>query len=87
MIGVTGEVEFEDAQFFQILNAIKAMDATTAQEPGCIAYKSSLDATNPNILRIYEMWEMMAALDGLNAKAMDAKVYEVSRKLPFPNQA
>jgi quinol monooxygenase YgiN len=102
MIIVTVEVEFEDNQIHEKRSAIQAMDEATAKEPGCLAYKSSFDATNPNILRIYEMWESMdalkphfatphmaefqAALSSLKAKGMDAKVYEVSKELPFPNQ-
>ncbi|MES0882719.1 putative quinol monooxygenase [Roseibium sp. SCP14] len=102
MIIVTVEVEFEDDQIHEKRSAIQAMDEATAREPGCLAYKSSFDATNPNILRIYEMWESMdalmphfatphmadfqAALSSLKAKGMDARVYEVSQELPFPNQ-
>ncbi|MCG7522796.1 putative quinol monooxygenase [Ruegeria sp. Ofav3-42] len=101
MIIVTVEVEFENDGIHEKRDAIKAMDEATAMEEGCIAYKSSFDATNPRILRIYEMWESMdalvphfktrhmaefqAALSGLAAKGMDAKVYEVARELPFPN--
>ena len=101
MIIVTFEVEFEDDQIQKRRDAIRAMDAATALEAGCIAYNSSFDANNPRILRIYEMWESMealiphfktphmaefqAALAGLASKSMEAKVYEVSRELPFPN--
>ena len=101
MIIVTVEVEFEDDQIHQRRDAIRAMDEATAQEVGCLAYKSSFDVANPNTLRIYEMWESMdvliphfktphmaefqAALSGLSAKRMDAKVFEISRELPFPN--
>ena len=101
MIIVTFEVEFEDDQIHNKRDAIRAMDEATLQEVGCLAYKSSFDVTNPRILRIYEMWESMdaliphfqtphmaafqAELSGLQAIGMDAKVYEISRELPFPN--
>ena len=101
MIIVTFEVEFEDDQIQQKRSAIKAMDDATALEEGCVTYKSSFDANNPRVLRIYEMWESMdalmphfqtphmaefqAALAGLKSKSMEAKVYEVSKELPFPN--
>ncbi|AEV39208.1 antibiotic biosynthesis monooxygenase [Pseudovibrio sp. FO-BEG1] len=101
MIIVTVEVEFEDNQIQQKIGAVQEMDAATAEETGCISYKSSLDATNPNILRIYEMWESMDALvphfktphmakfqkelSSLKSKGMTAKVYEVNKELPFPN--
>ncbi len=101
MLIVTVEVEFEDAGIHEQLAEIQAMDAATAEEPGCLAYRSSFDVTNPNLLRIYEMWESMealtphfqtphmakfqAALSGLNTKGMTAKVYEVAQELPFPN--
>jgi quinol monooxygenase YgiN len=101
MIIVTVEVEFQDDEIHQKLDAIRTMDEATAQEEGCIAYRSSFDASNPRILRIYEMWESMEALEphfqtphmaefqsalsSLKAKGMDARVYEVARELPFPN--
>ena len=101
MIIVTFEVEFEDDQIQDKRSAIAAMDAATAKEDGCITYKSSFDANNPRILRIYEMWDSMdalvphfktphiaefqAALAGLASKRMEAKVYEVAREMPFPN--
>lgn len=101
MIIVTVEVEFEDDEIHQATDAIKAMDAASNQEDGCISYRSSFDVTNPRILRIYEMWEPMealgphfqtphmgefqAALSGLKSKGMTAKVYEVAKELPFPD--
>ena len=101
MIIVTFEVEFEDDQIQQKREAIRAMDEATALEPGCITYKSSFDANNPRVLRIYEMWDSMesliphfktkhmaefqTALAGLSSKSMEAKVYEVANELPFPN--
>ena len=101
MIIVTVDAEFADDGIHQQLDAIQAMNEATEQEPGCIAYRSSFDAINPNLLRIYEMWVSMEALEphfqtphmaafqqalaGLNTEGMTAKVYEVSRELPFPN--
>lgn len=101
MIIVTFEVEFEDDQIQEKRAAISAMDAATAKEDGCITYKSSFDANNPRILRIYEMWESMealvphfktphmaefrTALSGLESKSREAKVYEVAQELPFPS--
>ena len=101
MIIVTVEVEFEDDRIHEKRDAIQAMDEATAKEVGCLAYKSSFDVSNPSTLRIYEMWESMevliphfktahmadfqAALSGLKTNGMDARVYEVSRELPFPN--
>ncbi len=101
MIIVTVEVEFEDNGIHEELDAIRAMDKATTNESGCLTYKSSFDAANPNILRIYEMWESMEvlkphfktahmadfqkALSGLKTKGMEAKVYEIDKELPFPN--
>lgn len=91
MIIVTVDVEFEDDQIHQTTDAIKAMDAASNMEEGCVAYRSSFDVTNPRILRIYEMWgsmkalgahfqtphmaEFQSALGGLKSKGMNAKVY------------
>ena len=86
---------------YDVVNAIKAMDEAAAREIGCITYKTSFDANNSRSMRIYEMWESMdaliphfqtphmaefqKALGGLKSKSMEAKVYEISKELPFPN--
>lgn len=100
MIIVMVEIEFEDDEIQFRKDDIRKMDAASGAEDGCISYKSSFDANNPRILRISERWESMealvphfqtahmaafrTALGGLKSKGMDAKVYEVSRELPFP---
>ena len=85
-----------------IREAFRVMDAESQKEPGCLKYTSSVDINDPTIVRIDEMWESMEALEphfqtphmaafqnalsGLGTKSMEAKVYEISKELPFPNR-
>jgi quinol monooxygenase YgiN len=84
-----------------VRDAFRAMEEQTRKEPGCIKYVSSVDIHDPSVVRIYEVWGSMdalvphfktqhmadfqEALGGIETKGMTAKVYEVSRELPFPN--
>lgn len=84
-----------------VRDAFRVMDEETQKEAGCLKYVSSVDVNDPTIVRIYELWESMEvlvphfktphmaafqqALGGLKTKSMDAKVYEISKELPFPN--
>ena len=84
-----------------VRDAFRAMDEETKNEPSCLKYVSSVDVNDSAIVRIYELWESMEALEphfrthhmatfqkalaGLPTKSMDAKVYEISKELPFPN--
>jgi len=102
MIIVTFEVSFEKDVIGGVREAFRIMDQETAKEAGCLKYVSSQDVNDPRIVRIYEMWESMEALvphfqtahmaafqkalGGLDAVSTDARVYEVARELPFPNQ-
>ncbi len=84
-----------------VRDAFLAMETKTREEAGCITYVSSVDIHDSKIVRIYEVWDSMdslvphfktqhmadfqKALGGIETKGMTAKVYEVSRELPFPN--
>ncbi len=101
MIIVTVEVAFKDDHIHGKTDAIAAMDTATAAEDGCQTYVTSFGATEPNTMRIYEMWDTMEALQahfktphmatfqqalgGLDAGRMDTKVYDVAGELPFPH--
>jgi|ETN02SMinimDraft_2_1059926.scaffolds.fasta_scaffold112255_2 quinol monooxygenase YgiN len=101
MIIVNVEVNLEEEMSDDVREAFRIMDEETAKETGCIKYVSSIDVNDPKIIRIYEMWESMdeliphfktphmanfqKALGSLKTKGMDAKVYEISKELPFPN--
>jgi quinol monooxygenase YgiN len=84
-----------------IRDAFRVMEEETRKETGCLKYVSSVDIHDSTIVRIYELWESMEALEphfktlhmadfqkalgGVQTKSMEAKVYEVSKELPFPN--
>lgn len=84
-----------------IREAFRIMDEASQKEPGCLKYTSSVDINDSTIVRIDEMWESMdalkahfkvphmaafqTALSKVQTKSYTAKVYEVSKELPFPN--
>ena len=84
-----------------VRDAFRIMDEESRKEPGCLVYVSSVDINDSTIVRIYELWESMealqshfktphmaafqTALSGIEAKSMSAKVFEIKRELPFPN--
>ena len=81
--------------------AFRIMEEETRKESGCLKYVSSVDIHDSTIVRIYELWESMEALEphfrtphmadfqkalaGIQTKSMEAKVYEINKELPFPN--
>ena len=91
-----GEIEGEGVR-----DAFCIMDEESQKEPGCLKYTSSVDINDSTVVRIYELWESMealephfktahmaafqAALSKVRTRSMDAKVYEISREMPFPN--
>ncbi len=101
MIIVTVEVTFAEDVIEGLRGAFLGMDEATAKEAGCLKYVSSVDVHDARIVRIYEEWESMEKLEphfktphmaefqnafaGVETVSMQAKVYEVSRELPFPN--
>ncbi|CUK01562.1 Autoinducer 2-degrading protein LsrG [Ruegeria denitrificans] len=101
MFVVTVEVVLKEDVIEELRSAFLAMDKASAEEAGCIKYVSSADVHDPRIIRIYEEWESMDALTlhfktphmtefqkvfaSVEASSMQAKVYEISRELPFPN--
>ena len=81
--------------------SFRIMDEETRKEPGCLKYVSSVDINDSTIIRIDELWESMDALEphfrtphiaafqktlgGIRTQSMHAKVYEISKEIPFPN--
>jgi len=43
--------------------AIATMEAASQAEPGCYDYTFSVELNNPNVIRITECWQDMAALE------------------------
>ena len=85
----------------RVRDAFRIMDKETRKESGCLKYVSSVDVNDHTIIHIYELWESLEvlelhfktphmtafqeALSGLKTKSMNAKVYEISKELPFPH--
>ena len=79
------------------------MEEESRKEFGCLTYAFSIDISDSTVMRIYECWESMEALEahfkaphmavfqealgGIQPKSMDAKVYEIKNELPFPSVA
>ena len=102
-IVVTVEVVFGEGAIDVegVRDAFRVMDEESRKESGCLKYVSSVDINDPTIVRIYELWESMEALEshfktphmaafqsalsGIETKSMSAKVFEIKRELPFPN--
>ena len=103
MIIVEVDVFFEEdpTAVEGVRDAFRLMEEETRKEIGCIKYVSSVDIHDPSIVRIYEVWESMEALEphfhtthiadfqnalsAVQTRSMEAKAYEISRELPFPN--
>ena len=101
MIVVAESIELEEGWVDEdgVREAISAMEQASRTECGCHAYATSIDVSDPAVMRIYEVWEsiealqahcrephmaaLQASLGHLQPKAMDAKVYEIGREVEF----
>jgi quinol monooxygenase YgiN len=94
---VAVEVDFEKGSLDSVKDVLRTMEEETNKEPGCITYAFSIDINNPTKMRIYEVWESMealqahfvaphmadfrSALDKVQPKSMDVKVYEIGKEI------
>lgn len=62
-IVVNGIVHSDAASIEAMREAISTMVAASRAEDGCREYAFSVDLADPNILRITECWDSMAALE------------------------
>ena len=76
------------------------MEEETRKEPGCLTYAFSVDINAPTMVRIFERWESMDALEAhfktahmatfgeaigkIQPTSLDVKVYEVAREVALP---
>jgi quinol monooxygenase YgiN len=100
MLIVAGEVVVEEGSIERVRAALRSMEKATRQEPGCLTYAFSVDVNDPGMVRIFERWESMEALQAhfgmphmktfneaigrIQPKSADVKLYEVARELPLP---
>lgn len=87
MVIVQGKARFAPGVIEQHIDALRTMVAATLTEDGCIAYSYAIDVSEPDTLRICELWRDQAALDhhfatphmaALNAVLAKAKPLEIS---------
>lgn len=63
MIIVSGTLRLEPDALERLRDLAGETVAATRAEAGCIVYSFAEDLVEPGLLRIYEEWETMAALD------------------------
>jgi quinol monooxygenase YgiN len=102
MLIVAGKVVVEEDAIGRAKKALGTMEAETRKESGCQDYTFSIEISDPTVLRIFERWESMAALEAhfatphmaafgvaisqIQPKSMDVKVYDVAGELPMPSR-
>ena len=100
MIMVAAEVETTLEALEAMKDAIRAMEEATRAESGCHEYVLSQEVSAPAKLRLFELWESMAALEahfatahmaafnqalGANPpKSMSLKVFELGSEVSLP---
>ena len=100
MLIVAGEIVVEEGSVERVRAVLRSMEEATRQEPGCLTYAFSVDVNDPGMVRIFERWESMEALQAhfgmphmktfneaigrIQPKSADVKLYEVARELPLP---
>lgn len=98
MIVVNAIIRASEATIAATKDAIATMEAASQAEEGCYDYTFSVELNNPNVMRITERWENMAALEahfatphmaafqaalGANPpESVEAKFYEVTEVPP-----
>lgn len=101
MIVVNAVIESTEADIAAMKDAIQVMETASRAESGCNDYTFSVEVNNPNIIRVTEQWDTMAALNAHFAephmtvfqqamaanppKSVNATFYEAS-EVPGPGQ-
>ncbi len=63
MIIVNGRIETTAEAIAAMKDAVAVMEAASRAEAGCHDYTFSVELNNPNVIRITERWDDMAALE------------------------
>ncbi len=63
MIVVNARIEATEATIAALKDAIATMEQASRAEAGCHDYTFSVELNDPNVLRITEQWQDMAALE------------------------
>ncbi|MCG8348765.1 MAG: antibiotic biosynthesis monooxygenase [Chloroflexales bacterium] len=100
MLIVAVEVIVDTGAIDELRNALRTMEEATRKESGCLTYAFSVDVNDPTMLRVFERWETMEALNAhfktphmaafntaigkIQPKSIDIKVYEIAKEVPLP---
>ncbi|HWT14028.1 MAG TPA: putative quinol monooxygenase [Allosphingosinicella sp.] len=68
MIIVTGAVRFGNGEIERLRSALVGNIEASRKDAGCEAYSYSVDLTEPNLLRIAEIWRDEESMDAHNKK-------------------
>ncbi len=82
MLIVAGEIRMQPGTRAQFFEAVAPMVAATLEEPGCRAYAFTPDPDDDELIRLWELWDDQAALDGHVASQHMAEWRERGRDLP-----
>jgi len=101
MLIIAGEIIVESSAIDAVRDALRTMETETRNEPGCSTYAFSVDITDPNMMRIFEVWESMdalrahfatphmaafgAAVAKIQPQSMSIKAFEIDREVPLPS--
>ena len=100
MVIVAGEVVVESAAIDAVRDALRTMETETRKEPGCVTYAFSVDINDPNMMRVFEVWESMEALRKhfgmphmatfgtavakIQPKSVTVKAFEIDKEVQIP---
>ena len=100
MLIVAAEVTVEEGAIDGVRGALRTMEEETRKEPGCLTYAFSVDINAPTMVRIFERWESMAALEAhfktphmavfgeaigkVQPSSLEVKVYEIAQEVALP---
>ena len=100
MLIVAAEIVVEAGAVEGVREVLGTTEQETRKEPGCLTYAFSVDINDPTMVRIFERWESMAALEAhfktphmavfgeaigkVQPASVDVKVYDIAREVALP---
>ena len=84
MIVVAGYIELDPAERKEFLAVREPSIRAVREETGCVEYSFAADATDPGIVRVFEIWETPEALDAhlaVRSMSSESRVAVHSRAL------
>jgi quinol monooxygenase YgiN len=97
---IAGEIGVAEGTIDSVKDALATMESETRKEAGCLAYAFSLDINDPTMMRVFERWESMGALEAhfktphmaafgaaigkIQPSSLDIKAYEIGGEVALP---